>query len=125
MWLYTCASISITFRKRRRIEMEEIKRMTIKEFRELGLLQEVNRLFFHPRGLALEIVIDDETEEMSLGGIWDYRDDPEGIFYGENMLDEDKARRVQKLVDERTPIRIEKYGWTVQPLEGKWLRSKE
>jgi hypothetical protein len=105
--------------------MEEIKRMTIKEFRELGLLQEVNRLFFHPRGLALEIVIDDETEEMSLGGIWDYRDDPEGIFYGENMLDEDKARRVQKLVDERTPIRIEKYGWTVQPLEGKWLRSKE
>jgi len=26
----------------------------IKEFREMGLLAEVNRVFFHPLGLALE-----------------------------------------------------------------------
>lgn len=28
----------------------------IKEFREMGLLAEVNRVFFHPLGLALEVV---------------------------------------------------------------------
>lgn len=60
---------------------EEIKRMDIKEFRELGFLQEVNRLVLHPCGLALEVVIhEDGTEE--LGGVWDYREDPEGICYG-------------------------------------------
>jgi len=32
---------------------DEDKTMSAVEFRELGLLQEVNRLFFHPRGLAL------------------------------------------------------------------------
>jgi hypothetical protein len=33
------------------------KRMCIKEFRELGLLHEVNRLFFHPLGLALALFV--------------------------------------------------------------------
>jgi len=33
--------------------------MDIKEFKERGYLQEVNRKFLHPLGLALEVVIDD------------------------------------------------------------------
>lgn len=37
-----------------------IKRMGAREFRDLGLLQEVNRLFLHPRGLALEVETDDD-----------------------------------------------------------------
>jgi hypothetical protein len=50
---------------------KEIKmnRISIKEFGEAGYLQEVNRKFFHPLGLALEIVVDDDGSER-LGGVW-------------------------------------------------------
>lgn len=64
----------------------DIKYIDVKEFRELGFLQEANRQFFHPLGLALEVVVDEDGEE-SLGNIWDYRDDPEGILYSEDMID--------------------------------------
>lgn len=76
---------------------EETKYINVKEFRELGFLQEVNRRFFHPLGLALEVIIDDETGKETLGQIWDYREDPKGMFYGPYMLDIDKARYVEKL----------------------------
>lgn len=59
---------------------EDVKRIDIKEFRERGYLQEVNRQFFHPLGLALEIKIDEDGKE-SLGGVWDYRDDDSGIHF--------------------------------------------
>jgi hypothetical protein len=62
------------------VTQEEIKRMDIKEFRELGYLQEINRRFLHPLGLALEIMQNDDGTE-TLHGIWDYRNDPEGIYY--------------------------------------------
>lgn len=61
--------------------MTEVKRIDIADFREQGFLQEANRQFFHPHGLALEIVIEEDGTEC-LGGIWDYRDDPEGILFG-------------------------------------------
>lgn len=64
-------------------ENDSVKRIVIKEFREKGYLQEVNRLFLHPLGLALEIVIHENGIE-SLNGIWDYRDDKEGMYYGIN-----------------------------------------
>lgn len=60
---------------------EENNRMDIKEFREKGFLQEVNRQFFHPLGLALEVHINEDTGEETLGEIWDYRSDPEGIIF--------------------------------------------
>lgn len=75
---------------------DTVERMDIREFREAGFLQEVNRLFLHPHGLALEVVVEDDGSER-LGGVWDYRDDPEGIVFGE-AVDEDKVVRV---ADER------------------------
>jgi len=77
--------------------MKTIKRMNIKEFRELGFLQEANRLFFHPLGLALEVIIEDDSGETRLGGIWDYRDDPEGIFFEIDNSMKDKAKKVDDL----------------------------
>ena len=59
---------------------EEVKRMDLKEFRDKGFLQEVNRQFFHPLGLALEIFYDDNGN-INLGGIWDYREHEEGILF--------------------------------------------
>lgn len=40
-----------------------IKKIDIKEFRESGYLQELNRTFLHPLGLALEVEIDDKGNE--------------------------------------------------------------
>jgi len=71
------------------------KKMDIKEFCGLGLLQEVNRLFFHPMGLALEVTADKTEdggfENYNLSGIWDHRDDPEGIFFQPEILANPKA----------------------------------
>lgn len=77
--------------------MAEPKRINIGEFQEDGYLQEANRQFFHPLGLALEVVTDDETGEKSLGGVWDYRDDPEGMFFGD--LRDGESRRKANTVE--------------------------
>lgn len=85
---------------------EEIKRMDIKEFQEEGFLQEVNRQFFHPLGLALEIIINDDTGEARLGGVWDYRDDPEGMFFNNNMINEEKIKKIKELKDSKRFTRL-------------------
>lgn len=77
--------------------MEEVKRIDLNEFKEEGFLQEVNRLFFHPLGLALEVIVDEDGNVERLGGVWDYRDDPEGIFFANNSLSSDKIECVRKL----------------------------
>jgi hypothetical protein len=43
--------------------MSDIKRISGKEFRDVGFLQEANRQFFHPHGLALEVTTFIEPEE--------------------------------------------------------------
>lgn len=75
---------------------EEIKRMDIKDFRNLGFLQEVNRRFLHPLGLAMEVIIDEDGSER-LGGIWDYREDSEGMFFKEGIIDIEKAKVIEDL----------------------------
>jgi len=63
--------------------MTDIKRMDIKAFQNRGYLQEANRLFFHPLGLALEVIMNNEDGSVKIGGIWDSRNDPEGIVFNE------------------------------------------
>lgn len=86
-----------------------IKRIDIAEFRRLGLLQEVNRLFFHPRGLALEVVVDEDGSEH-FGGVWDYREDSEGMAFADNMLSPISASFVQALLDNRLTARRKLFG---------------
>lgn len=102
--------------------MSEINRIDIKEFREKGYLQEVNRRFLHPLGLALEIVIDDDGNEK-LGGIWDYRDDTEGIYFDIQNSDTERINRfiensefIEKEFEERSLDRIEKLGFNIEPI---------
>ena len=74
---------------------KEIKRIDIKEFRESGYLQELNRRFLHPLGLALEIVQEDDGTEK-LGSIWDYREEDEGIYYDIANSDDERKSKFQK-----------------------------
>ena len=105
--------------------MSEIKRIDIKEFREKGYLLEVNRGFFHPLGLALEVIINDDGTE-TLGGIWDYRDDPEGMHYAINdpkFTDEKRLKEFQRKRDfiakereERHKKRMDALGFIFEPI---------
>lgn len=92
-----------------------MKYIDIKEFRETGYLQELNRTFLHPVGLALEVVVEDDGTER-LGGIWDCRDDLEGILYAEGELDSVKARTIQKIALHRDHDRKAALGYVVQPV---------
>lgn len=106
------------------IKMErKIKRIDIKEFREKGYLQELNRCFLHPLGLALEVVVDDTGNEK-LGGIWDYRDDDEGIHYGLKNSDKEriltflkKREFVNDQFSKKMKKRYEKLGFHIEPIE--------
>jgi hypothetical protein len=88
--------------------------MDIKEFQEFGYLQELNRQFLHPLGLALEIVIDDESGKAKLGRIWDYSEDPEGMIFAKGQIDALKAARVQVAWNEKAEARIKKFGFIIQ-----------
>jgi DnaJ-class molecular chaperone len=131
--------------------MSEVKRIDIKEFRRIGFLQEANRQFFHPLGLALEIVEEDctwchgEGKHRShggigpmtvgqeaipqthicphcggdgvterLGGVWDYRDDPEGILYGDDQMTEAKRLNVKAERDKHIGARLAEIKEVVQ-----------
>lgn len=50
-----------------------------------GLLFEINRRVLHPYGLALAVTVDTtkETRTAEPMMVWDYRNDPEGIHFGE------------------------------------------
>ena len=98
-----------------------IKRMSIQEFGELGYLQELNRGFLHPLGLAMETIILDDAQGGSreiLGGVWDYRDDPEGMAFGEGEIEAEKTERIAAIREERRPARVAALGYWQQPAEG-------
>ena len=63
---------------------KDVKKISVKDFREMGLLYEVNRRVLHPLGLALEVAVE-EDGTASFGKIWDCRDDPEGILFGDEV----------------------------------------
>jgi hypothetical protein len=95
--------------------MSEVKYMGIKEFREEGYLQELNRRFLHPLGLALEVVINADGTER-LGGVWDFRDDPEGMIYGEDTIEVEKVQHIRQIENGRTTARLDALGFWVQPV---------
>lgn len=92
--------------------MSERKRMPIAEFSRLGYLQEANRQFFHPHGLALEITrITDQVEDdgakppihaLALGAseyelLTQILADPDGELSASPTLD-----RLRRLVEQAT-----------------------
>lgn len=103
----------------------EGKTISVKEFRELGLLQEVNRRFLHPLGLAMEVIIDAETGEERIERCWDARDDPEGWTFGDGIIDGEKGRAIEAEERIRYEARFATLGYTIQPLpEVKYVQVK-
>jgi hypothetical protein len=104
--------------------MTKIKYMTPQDFQAEGYLQEANRQFFHPLGLALSVASDEKTGCVTLSGIWDYRDDPEGMFFAPGELDTDDARQKATTVEtQRLDLLDERFrvmGAAIQPLDGKF-----
>lgn len=90
------------------------KYIPIREFRELGYLQELNRQFLHPLGLALEVVRNKDGTD-SLGKIWDSREDPDGFVYAGIDL-KPKAEIVQREWDQAVVARIDRLGYFIQPI---------
>lgn len=97
----------------------EIKYIDLQEFRESGFLQEANRLFFHPRGLAMSVEVDDDGHVTALGGIWDYREDAEGITYGDDQITQEKAELVETERIRHLAVRSEMFGGSVQPVNDR------
>lgn len=94
------------------------KQVSIKEFREKGYLQEVNRRFFHPLGMALQVKDNEDGDEI-LAGIQDSTHDMEGIIFGFKPND-DVARAKADLVYEdeqqRRPQRARAIGSWIEPI---------
>jgi len=97
------------------VSKDGIRRLLVKEFRAQGYLQELNRKFLHPLGLALEVIIDPSTEEEYFGGVLDYRQDDYGIVFG-MKTDKEKAERIEKERVTKLGVRKGKFGWGVQPV---------
>ena len=90
--------------------------MSVKEFWQLGLLQEVNRQILHPMGLAIEVVVEDNGT-VRFGEVWDSRDDPDGMAFGSfNKSDLLKAATVGLLFEAKREAREKNLGWHVQPV---------
>jgi hypothetical protein len=105
-------------RERPRRGPAQVPDFNLTAFRDDGYLQELNRRFLHPLGLALALEVDPETSEPN-GRIkvWDGRDDPEGyVFVGWTAGDRERGARIDEDLQRRLKIREERLGFGIQPL---------
>jgi hypothetical protein len=49
-----------------------------------------------------------------ISGVWDYRDDPEGVYFGAGELDVNKADRIEAILSQKLRRREEILGFGVQ-----------
>jgi len=95
--------------------MAKTKWLDWNEFREAGYLLEVNRLFFHPLGLALAVNVDDDGNVTGIHGIMDSRDDPEGFIFGElDTHDKERAQTIDSLRESKRKAREKLLGDIIQ-----------
>ena len=94
------------------------KYMDPKEFRKQGFLQELNRQFLFPLGLGIEMDVNPDTGEETLGRIWDCRSDPEGLLFPDDIIEEkdfqERMLNVRTLRERRVKSRKKKLGYFIQ-----------
>lgn len=103
--------------------MKNQKLIDIKEFTEKGYLQELNRCFLHPLGLALAVSINETSGEYVLAGVIDYRDDKEGIYFdlaNANTERKEKFLKNSEFInsefEKRNKNRQEVLGFDIEPI---------
>jgi hypothetical protein len=97
----------------------EVKYLSLREFQGRGYLQELNRQFLHPLGLALEVLFGEEERDDRIVGVWDDRDDPEGNLFHPDALDAEfvrKARTVAAEIASKKAERLARFGFHIQPV---------
>lgn len=94
-----------------------MKQLDLKTLRSDGYLQEVNRAFFHPLGLALAIIAPTKPgEPPAYLAILDAREDPEGFRF--EPVDRelvDLAIKFARISGARREARIAALGYWQQP----------
>jgi hypothetical protein len=92
-----------------------MKEFDLATFMDEGILQEVNRVFFHPLGLALTTMCDRDAD----GKVVPHRmgpviatEDPEGLVF--DPPDAEKRERFEKWKANRTPERFAALGFTIE-----------
>ena len=89
------------------------ERYDLTEFVREGFLQEVNRTFFHPIGMALAVYLPEIEEEGEPQLRLVTTEDPTGFTFAE--LETDKVRRVTQVRKEYAERRLAGLGFIVQP----------
>lgn len=98
--------------------------MSAEEFQSSGLLQEVNRQFFHPLGLAMTIYVNEDGTK-SYGSVLDCRADPMGIWYSPGSIDAAKAQRWAGDMNRMAISRLDGLGYIVQPVPEKIFEEEK
>lgn len=88
--------------------------LSTKNLIELGLLQEVNRLFFHPRGLAMAVRMNEDGSNSEIIML-DYRNEPGGVTF--DAINLEKFQASQQLLTERLEQRQAELGYIYQPTQ--------
>ena len=86
------------------VARQDDKVLDLQELIEGGYLQEVNRRFFHPLGLALAVTVNSAGLPFGLF-VYDWREDKEGGFFG-TKCDEAKAANVYSEAIQRRTARL-------------------
>ena len=99
-----------------------MKKIDIKEFVDVGYLQEINRTFLHPLGLALTVKID-KNNNYQIDSILDFRDDDEGIYYDLANSDNKKLEKfkvkkenIERIKQIKEEKRKEKLGFNIEQI---------
>lgn len=98
------------------------RELTPEEAREQGILQEANRLFFHPLGLTLAVaapLTSPDDWEHARFAILDARDAPESVVFGPGDTPQRLAKvaRVREQALAARELRDAALGFNVQPEE--------
>lgn len=96
--------------------MSTTKYIDPEEFVSEGYLQEINRRFLHPLGMALAVSTDMETGKTSFVGVIDDRDDMEGVAFHAADLNPAHVENFDAISKERRTPRVAALGYWIQPL---------
>jgi hypothetical protein len=89
------------------------KVMDLAEFIRKGYLHEANRVFFHPVGLSLTILVGQDSLKPTEQVFFQDRRGTGGPRFGK--LDRDKMEEFKKAAAAEKMLRAQKYGWVIEP----------